>query len=539
MIANEYIASQKRTNSEAFKTKTKTKDDSTVKDETKTNDLITSLKEKRNQTAKSILDFDFKKKRVQILSQAKEIKESDSSGGILYWMFRDCRVQDNWALLFAQKLALKNELPLNILFCLPQKYLEYNARHYKFLIKGLEEVQEECDELNINFNVCVGEPAIQVVDFIESNHIQGVVCDFLPLKDCMQWQESVLNQIDSNQIPFIRVDAHNIVPCWIASDKLEYAARTIRNKINSQLSQYLQQYPPVIQHKYNNKNIINKKKIDWNDVLNQLKYDKSDELINNNEITWAEGGTSNGLKMLQSFQQKRIQLFGTKRNDPTISALSNLSPWLHFGHISAQRCVLVIQELKSKYTESVNSYCEEVIIRRELSDNFCYYNINKYNKLDGAPSWAQLTLKQHSKDKRTYLYTLDELQHGRTHDDLWNSAQIELYKTGKLHGFMRMYWAKKVLEWTESPEQALQYALYLNDQYALDGNDPNGYVGCMWSICGVHDQGWGEREIFGKIRFMNYQGCKRKFDIKAYIARWGGKEYNKKQETIPFKKLKK
>lgn len=202
---------QKRTNSEAFKTKTK--DDKTViKDETEiktaTNDLIKSLKEKRNQTAKSILDFDFKKKRVQILSKAKEIKESGSDsdgGGILYWMFRDCRVQDNWALLFAQKLALKNELPLNILFCLPQKYLEYNERHYKFLIKGLQEVQDECEELKINFNICVGEPAIKVVDFIESNHIQGVVCDFLPLKDCMQWQESVLNQIDSNQIPFIRV----------------------------------------------------------------------------------------------------------------------------------------------------------------------------------------------------------------------------------------------------------------------------------------------------------------------------------------------
>lgn len=182
----------------------------------------------------------------------------------------------------------------------------------------------------------------------------------------------------------------------------------------------------------------------------------------------------------------------------------------------------------------MNAYCEEVIIRRELSDNYCYYNINKYNCIDGAPTWAQLTLKEHSKDKRIYLYTLNnEFKYGRTHDDLWNSAQIELYKTGKLHGFMRMYWAKKILEWSESPEQALKNAFYLNDHYALDGNDPNGYVGCMWSICGVHDQGWSEREIFGKIRFMNYQGCKRKFDIQAYIARWGGQQYqqHQKQQT--------
>lgn len=198
------------------------------------------------------------------------------------------------------------------------------------------------------------------------------------------------------------------------------------------------------------------------------------------------------------------------------------------------------------------AYLEEAIVRRELSDNFCFYN-EHYDSLKGCTNWAQKTLDDHRKDKREYLYSLEEFENAKTYDDLWNSAQIQLTKDGKMHGFLRMYWAKKILEWSDTPENALKTAIYLNDKYSLDGRDPNGYVGecqndfsihnrlteinlrcfycpsgCMWSIGGVHDQGWGERAIFGKIRFMNYQGCKRKFDVNAFVARFGGKVYNKK-----------
>jgi len=158
-------------------------------------------------------------------------------------------------------------------------------------------------------------------------------------------------------------------------------------------------------------------------------------------------------------------------------------------------------------------------VRRELSDNFCWYQ-PKYDSLEGQTyAWATGTLDDHRNDKRPYVYALEKLERAKTHDDLWNAAQLELVHGGKIHGFMRMYWAKKILEWTESPEQALEWAIFLNDKYSLDGRDPNGYVGCMWSIVGVHDQGWAERAIFGKIRYMNYDGCKRKFDIKRYEAR--------------------
>ncbi|XP_044742036.1 deoxyribodipyrimidine photo-lyase [Chrysoperla carnea] len=196
-------------------------------------------------------------------------------------------------------------------------------------------------------------------------------------------------------------------------------------------------------------------------------------------------------------------------------------------------CVLVLPEVKNKaIVKSVNLFREHIIVRRELSDNFCYYNTETYNKLEGAPRWAQLTLNEHATDKRDYTYTLEEFKHGRTHDELWNATQKELYKTGKMHVYMRIYWAKKILEWTETPTQALEYALYLNNHYALDGNDPNAYVGCMASIAGVHDRGFRSRDVFGKIRYMSYDGCKKKFNTKSYIARWNTVERKPKKKNL-------
>jgi len=166
--------------------------------------------------------------------------------------------------------------------------------------------------------------------------------------------------------------------------------------------------------------------------------------------------------------------------------------------------------------EGLDMFIEEAVVRRELSDNFCYYNKN-YDSLKGAYPWALLSLAAHVKDKREYVYSMEEFAAGETHDDLWNSAQMQLVHEGKMHGFLRMYWAKKVLEWTPNPKTALEVAQTLNDRYALDGNDPNGFVGVGWSVMGIHDQGWREREVFGKIRYMNYAGCKRKFDVQAFV----------------------
>ncbi|XP_012254558.2 deoxyribodipyrimidine photo-lyase isoform X2 [Athalia rosae] len=484
----------------------------------KLSNFVNALEEDRKKTAESITTFKFNKRRVKILTDLDKVR--DKSNGIVYWMFRDSRVQDNWAFLFAQKIAIKNAVPLHICFSVLPKFLDATIRHFKFLLKGLEQVEAECNNLNINFHLLLGEPNVEILKFVTKYNMGAVITDFFPLRVHLSWVEDLKKKLPKD-VPICQVDAHNIVPCWEASDKLEYSARTIRNKINSKLSEYLTPFPPVIKHPH-----ITKLKFVDNDWKNVWKHIKVDETVK--EITWAQPGYEGGILELESFIEKRLKIYESKRNDPLGNALSNLSPWFHFGMISVQRCILEVSKYKKTHTKSVESFMEEAIVRRELSDNFCFYN-EHYDSLKGAKQWALDTLDKHREDKREYLYTLKEFEKSMTHDDLWNSAQIQLVQEGKMHGFLRMYWAKKILEWTSTPEQALEWSIYLNDKYSMDGRDPSGYVGCMWSICGIHDQGWAERSIFGKIRYMNYKGCQRKFDVKAFVARWGGKVHNKKK----------
>ena len=386
------------------------------------------------------------------------------------------------------------------------------------MLDGLEEVSSGCQKLNINFHLLRGHHGEEIPKFVKSNKIGALVCDFSPLKIHRGWVEAIRKALPS-EVPLVQVDAHNVVPIWIASEKQEYAARTIRNKINSKLGEFLTEFPPVIKHPH--KASDSPKAIEWKKTLQSLKLDETV-----GEVDWIKPGYRSAVAMLESFINSRLKLFATKRNDPTINALSNLSPFFHFGQISVQRAVLEVSKHSSKSKEAVDAFREEAIVRRELSDNFCFYNPN-YDNLKGLADWARLSLEAHMKDKRPYLYTRKELDESRTHDDLWNAAQNQLRVEGKMHGFLRMYWAKKILEWMTTPEDALSTAIFLNDRYNLDGRDPNGYVGCMWSIGGIHDMGWAERAVFGKIRYMNYEGCKRKFDIKAFIARYGGKVFKK------------
>ncbi|VDI14359.1 deoxyribodipyrimidine photo-lyase [Mytilus galloprovincialis] len=373
----------------------------------------------------------------------------------------------------------------------------------------------DCNKLEISFHLLIGYAKDVLPQFVTDNDIGGVVTDFSPLRTPMQWVDDVTTAIPKN-IPICQVDAHNIVPCWEASPKLEYGARTIRNKIHNQLSGYLTEFPPVCVHPFTPKE--KPQNVDWAKIESSLTVDRTV-----GPVDWATPGSTAGLKMLESFCKERLKYFSKDRNNPNKIALSNLSPWIHFGQISVQRSILIVKQYRSKYKEGVEAYIEEAIIRRELADNFCFYNKN-YDSIEGAYDWAKTSLKLHEKDKRKYLYTREKLEKGQTHDDLWNAAQIQMTIEGKMHGFLRMYWAKKILEWTGSPTEALETAIYLNDRFNLDGRDPNGYVGCMWSICGIHDQGWKEREIFGKIRYMNYDGCKRKFDVAAFVRKYRGKK---------------
>eukprot|EP00090_Calanus_glacialis_P002346 TRINITY_DN11743_c0_g1_i1.p1 TRINITY_DN11743_c0_g1~~TRINITY_DN11743_c0_g1_i1.p1 ORF type:complete len:545 (-),score=185.91 TRINITY_DN11743_c0_g1_i1:105-1739(-) len=492
--------------------------------------LKSLLVAERLECGENVLDFKKSKLGTNFKSRVRVLCGDDGtmmreSKGVMYWMWRDKRVQDNWALLYAQRIALELNVPLHVAVCVPPQLGEMTIRHYTFMLEGLKEVATECSELNIGFHLLAGHPPdLLTPSFLSSHDIGLVVADFSPLREHLAWLDKVTKSLEPKSISLHQVDAHNIVPIWVTSEKQEYAARTIRPKVTKNLPEFLTQFPPVIEHPVDIKGKVGK--ADFEAVYNTLEVDTKGwgvEPVDN-----FPPGTNAGLKNLKEFVDKRIKAYGGQRNDPNVAALSNMSPWVNMGQVSMQRAVLYVKKHGKSYSDSVASFVEEAVVRRELSDNFCYYNKN-YDSVKGATDWAQKTLNDHKQDKREYLYTRQQLEEGKTHDDLWNAAQLQLVKEGKLHGFLRMYWAKKVLEWTESPEVALKEALRLNDRYALDGNDPNGFVGVMWSICGIHDQGWAERAVFGKIRFMNYAGCKRKFDINKFIIKYGGKVYSSKK----------
>jgi deoxyribodipyrimidine photo-lyase len=430
-------------------------------------------------------------------------------GPVLYWLSRDQRAQDNWALLAAQALALDRQAPLAVVFNLVPHFLQATYRHYDFMLRGLQETAARLAQHNIPFFLLQGEPAETVPAFLNRCRAGALVTDFDPLRLKRQWQDQVLKRI---QIPCLAVDAHNIVPCWLASSKQEFAAYTLRPKIHRLLPDFLTDLPALVSHPHPWTKAV--PAVDWSQAMAGVAADRSVP-----PVSWCPPGEDAAWERLQTFRRQGLTRYSQDRNDPTLAGLSNLSPYLHFGQIAPQRVAWEIRRADAP-AEAKAAFLEELIVRRELSDNFCFYN-PEYDKFSGFPEWAQKTLHQHRGDRRDFVYSLEEFEQGRTHDALWNAAQQEMVLRGKMHGYLRMYWAKKILEWTASPEEALEIAIYLNDRYELDGRDPNGYVGAAWSIGGVHDRAWGERPVFGKIRYMSLAGCRRKFKVEAYIAKIG------------------
>ena len=437
-------------------------------------------------------------------ARTKVLRKGAFSGeSVLYWMSRDKRVDDNWALLAAQSVALNNKVPLIVCFQYLGHFPEANIRQYGFQLKGLLELKNKLESLNIEFILSQGRASEVIPRIIDEKVVGTIITDYSPLKVYKKRVSKVLNR---TKIPFYQIDAHNIVPVWKASPKKEYAAYTIRKKIHDNLDQFLTDYPSLIKHPYGN---IRKDGILYDNIVKGLKIDFSVQ-----EVDWLVPGeiaAKNKLDLLHD----SLAGYDERRNDPTKDALSNLSPYFHFGHISPQRVALDIKN-SSLPEQDKNSFLEEMIVRRELSDNFCEYEPN-YDYFEGFHDWAKKTLNEHRNDEREYLYPKEQFEHADTHDPLWNAAQNQMMNKGKMHGYMRMYWAKKILEWSPNPEEAMQVAIDLNDKYELDGRDPNGYAGIAWSIGGIHDRAWFERPVYGKIRYMNYNGCKSKFNVKRYI----------------------
>ncbi len=425
-------------------------------------------------------------------------------GPVLYWMHREFRAQGNWGLLHACDEARRMQVPLAVIFCLAPSFLGATLRQFDFLLRGLTATAPLLEQAGIPLILRSGDPAREMVRLCQELQPALVVTDFDPLRIKRQWLQSLLQQQPAS---VHEVDSRNIIPAWVASPRREFMARTIRPKIHRLLPEMLTPFPelPPHPHPWSTR----PPSLHFTDLHAGLRVDGSV-----GPVDWLQPGEAAAHDMLATFLDHRLDSYD-KRNDPNQEVCSDLSPYLHFGMISAQAVVLEIKR-RGLYGEQIDSFVEELVVRRELSDNFCLYTAD-YDQVSGFPQWAQQTLDKHRNDPRTYLYSLEQFAGAATHEPLWNAAQQQLVSSGAMHGYMRMYWAKKILEWTPDAAEALRIAIYLNDRYALDGRESNGYTGIAWSLGGVHDRGWGERPIFGTIRYMNEAGARRKFDVPRYI----------------------
>lgn len=432
-------------------------------------------------------------------------------GPVVYWCTREQRFEDNWSLHTAAQLAASWHQPLLVVVALRSDLRQFagTARWLEFMLLGLEELEARLRRQKIVLQVLVGDPPESISQLCGDIKAGAVVVDFYPLKVYRQWQAELTRRLD---VPILEVDAHNCVPCRVVSSKQEYAARTIRPKLERLLPEYLSLFPGELPATPGWRRSW--PKVAWPQLRRQLKVD-----ITIAPVSWIKPGAKAAHDQLQHFITTKLENYATDRNYPELDAQSDLSPFIHFGHISAQRVAWEIERLGSRNQKVVASqaaFLEELIIRRELADNFCWYQPN-YDQVAGFPEWARLTLAKHQSDPRPYRYSLHQLTQAQTHDPAWNAAQRQLVLQGKMHGYMRMYWAKKILEWTESAAEAMEYAISLNDRYELDGRDPNGYVGVAWSLGGVHDRPWPERPIFGTVRSMTLRGLERKINLERYI----------------------
>jgi deoxyribodipyrimidine photo-lyase len=309
------------------------------------------------------------------------------------------------------------------------------------------------------------------------------------------------------------VESDVIVPVSVASDREAYSAAILRPKIKKQLKRYLVPLKETAVKKdslgfrFNSLDVQNVE-----GLLGDLSLDESVSPVDT-----FRGGREDATRLLDVFIKDKLKYYNDLRNDPAADYGSQLSPYLHFGQISPLEIALKVDRARGKARGVKEAFLEELIVRRELSMNFVHYNAH-YDSYQALPDWAKKTLKAHEKDKREYVYSLKAWEEARTHDPYWNAAQREMVITGKMHNYMRMYWGKKILEWSKTPGEAYRTALYLNNRYELDGRDPNGFAGVAWCF-GKHDRAWAERSIFGKVRYMNAAGLRRKFDIEKYVHR--------------------
>lgn len=427
---------------------------------------------------------------------------------VLYWMQESQRARGNAALEMAIRGANKYGLPVVVCFGLMDGYPEANERHYAFMLDGLADCAAEFQARGIAFVLRRGMPGDVALEL--SHKAAAVICDrsYIPVQ--RQWRTALA---EAATCPVVQVETEVVVPVDVASDKSEYAARTIRPRIHRVWDEYLVPLDET-EPEMPADGLALESDFDLSDpaaLLSTLDLDRSVKPVKR-----FRGGRVAALEMLNRFVDDVLDGYAKGRNEPSSAQTSFLSPYLHFGHISPVEMALAARDSGIGATEDRGSFIEELVVRRELAMNYANFATG-FETYDALPDWARKTLSEHAGDEREYVYDRAALEACGTHDAHWNDAMREMVHTGFMHNYMRMYWAKKILEWSATPEDAFNTTLALNNKYFLDGRDPNSYANVAWCF-GLHDRAWTERQVFGKIRYMNANGLNRKFDMEAYTA---------------------
>ena len=447
------------------------------------------------------------RERLQLLNDAPEVP----GDYVLCWMQQSQRAAFNPALEWAVANANRLRLPVVVGFGLADGYPGANARHCAFMLEGLREVEASLAKRGIAFVMRRGAPDAVAIELAQRAAL--VVCDRGYLRHQKAWRSRVAKCAGRRAV---QVEGDAVVPVDVASDKRETAARTLRPKIARLRDAWLKPLPatPVaVRGAALSRDLVHADSFAPMDVFALLAGLDVDRSVA--PVARFRGGSAEAKRRLHAFLHGGLSRYAAERGEPALGQVSFLAAYLHFGQVSPVEIALEVVRADAD-PEGRAAYLEELIVRRELAINFVEYEPD-YDRYECLPRWARDTLDRHRHDPRSHRYDADELAAAATHDRYWNAAMREMRDTGYMHNHMRMYWGKKILEWSANPEEAFATALALNNRYFLDGRDPNSYAGVAWCF-GLHDRPWPERPIFGTVRSMTQGGLVRKIDADAYVA---------------------
>jgi deoxyribodipyrimidine photo-lyase len=425
---------------------------------------------------------------------------------VLYWMQQSQRAEVNHALEYAVREANRLGQGVVVAFGLSGDYPEANLRHYAFMLAGLRETAQALRRRGIALVVRIGSPPRVALDVGRGASL--IVCDRGYLRHQRAWRAEVAGKA---RCRVVEVESDVVVPIEEVSTRAEAGARTLRPKLHRRLPGYLVALPAAPVRTPSTGLVFAGLSLDDpKALLGNLKIDRGVEAV----PAFFEAGTGAAKERLKRFLADGLARYARNHNQPQAGDVSRLSPYLHFGQIAPLFVALEARQANAP-AAARDAFLEEVIVRRELACNFVHFT-PAYDACACMPAWARKTLAKHGRDPRPQGYDAERIENGETADPYWNAAMAEMRCTGFLHNHMRMYWGKKILEWSSTPEEGFELTLRLNNRYFLDGRDPNSYAGVGW-VYGVHDRPWPERPVFGKVRSMTAGGLERKCDIRGYV----------------------